>query len=174
MNSQNLIVLPNVYASKEKRFINYIVDKIIFYALLLVFFFILGIAIELLSADSKWFWDFMDDLENVNPWLDRLYTAIIFIILYMISEIILKGRTIGKYITKTKVVLKDGSKPKVSDIILRSLCRLIPFDALSFLGSEGRGWHDSVSDTYVVDVKKFNAKRDAKHDIDRIGETIDI
>jgi uncharacterized RDD family membrane protein YckC len=174
MKSQNLSVLPNVYASKEKRFINYIVDKIIFYVLLFAFFFIFGIAIELLSEDSMWFWSFIDDLENLSPLQDRLYTAIIFIILYMISEITLKGRTVGKYITKTKVVMKDGSKPKASDIILRSLCRLIPFDAFSFLGSEGRGWHDSVSNTYVVDIEKFNTERDAINDIEMIGKAIDV
>lgn len=57
----------------------------------------------------------------------------------MITEILLKGKTIGKYITKTIVVMEDGSKPKASDIVLRSLCRLIPFDAFSFLGTEGKG-----------------------------------
>ena len=67
------------------------------------------------------------------------------------------------------VVLEDGTKPTTSDIVIRSLCRFIPFEAFSFLGDEGRGWHDSLSDTYVVDVEKLNAIKKAKTDIDLIG-----
>ena len=46
------------------------------------------------------------------------------------------GRTLAKYITKTKVVNKDGGKPSVETILIRSLCRFIPFEPLSFLWSE--------------------------------------
>jgi len=58
------------------------------------------------------------------------------------------GRTIGKYITKTKVVTKEGLIPSFSIIVGRTLGRFIPFDALSYLGKEG--WHDSWSDTRVI------------------------
>lgn len=80
-----------------------------------------------------------------------------------------KGRSIGKYFTKTKVVMEDGSVPKTTDIILRTLCRLIPFNAFSFFNDEARGWHDSMSDTYVVDIEKFEAKRNTQSELDMIG-----
>lgn len=173
MHSENFIVTTSLYASKGKRFLNFIVDWIIFYMLLMAFFFVFGIVFSLMSNDDLWLDQFINELENMNPLLDRLLTAIIFMILYMISEILLKGRTIGKYITQTKVVMEDGSLPKASDIVLRSLCRLIPFNAFSFLGAEGRGWHDSVSNTYVVDIVKFNNKRTSELDLELLGKPIE-
>lgn len=60
------------------------------------------------------------------------------------------GVTIGKLITRTKVVTEDGSKPGFGMALGRSLCRMIPFEAFSFLGRESRGWHDSITKSYVV------------------------
>ncbi|WP_349663302.1 RDD family protein [Cellulophaga lytica] len=42
-------------------------------------------------------------------------------------------KTIGKFVTKTKVVKMNGEKPTDGDIMTRTFCRLIPFDRLSFL-----------------------------------------
>lgn len=58
-------------------------------------------------------------------------------------------KTVGKFVTKTKVVKMNGDKPTASDIITRSLCRLIPFDRLSFLFVKN-GIHDFLSKTTVV------------------------
>ena len=58
--------------------------------------------------------------------------------------------TIGKIITGTTIVDIEGKRPRFSRIIVRTLCRFIPFEAFSFLGIAGRGWHDSISETYVV------------------------
>jgi len=40
---------------------------------------------------------------------------------------------------------------------------------LSFLGDSGRGWHDSISNTYVVDERKFNAKKSNQLELELIG-----
>ena len=74
------------------------------------------------------------------------------------------GRSIGKWITKTKVVRKDGGKPRFMQVLGRSFARFIPFEAFSFLVSNNPvGWHDSLSNTLVVpadytpdDVKNIN------------------
>lgn len=58
-------------------------------------------------------------------------------------------KTLGKFITKTKVVMSDGSTPLFSDILIRTACRLIPFDRLSFLFTR-RGFHDKLSNTMVI------------------------
>lgn len=58
-------------------------------------------------------------------------------------------KTIGKFITKTKVVNKDGTKPEAGDILRRTLCRLIPLDRISFL-FVSVGIHDKFSDTIVI------------------------
>lgn len=60
------------------------------------------------------------------------------------------GKTIGKMITGTVVVMEDGSKPTTDKIIARSFSRLIPFNAFSFLFLNGVGWHDTISKTRVV------------------------
>ena len=59
-------------------------------------------------------------------------------------------RTPAKFLTKTKVVMVDGSKPDFKHILGRTLARLIPFDHLSFLSSHPVGWHDEFSGTLVV------------------------
>ena len=41
-----------------------------------------------------------------------------------------------------------------SECALRSICRFIPFNGLSFLGSN-RGWHDRFSKTMVVEDDGF-------------------
>jgi uncharacterized RDD family membrane protein YckC len=58
-------------------------------------------------------------------------------------------KTIGKFITKTTVVTKDGAKPEVGDIVRRTFCRLIPFDRVSFLFTQN-GFHDKLSDTTII------------------------
>jgi uncharacterized RDD family membrane protein YckC len=59
------------------------------------------------------------------------------------------GKSIGKMITG-KVIDHRGNQPTSNQIMKRSLARLIPFEAFSFLGEKGIGWHDSLSKTYVI------------------------
>ncbi|WP_346883190.1 RDD family protein [uncultured Algibacter sp.] len=163
-------VTPDLYATKGNRFVNYIVDLII---ILFVFFgviigFVLlfySFAENTSSVDSL-----LNDMENTNPILDRLITAIILAIIYFALETLTKGRSVGKYITKTRVVLEDGSIPTVVNFLKRSFSRMIPFDAFSYLGAEGRGWHDTISKTYVVDIAKFEAKKMSHTELDQIGQ----
>ncbi|SFZ90616.1 Uncharacterized membrane protein YckC, RDD family [Flaviramulus basaltis] len=117
--------------------------------------------------------DFFYDLENINPFLDRLITGTVLALLYFITETLLKGRTVGKFVTKTKVVLEDGTMPSVIDYLKRSFSRIIPFEAFSFLGNNGRGWHDSISNTFVVDVVRFEAKKKSQSELELIGKSQD-
>ena len=76
------------------------------------------------------------------------------LVVYFVVIETLTGKSIGKYFTKTKVVDINGTKPSFGRIVLRSICRLIPFEMFSFLFFSGGGWHDSISKTRVVeDVK---------------------
>lgn len=58
-------------------------------------------------------------------------------------------KTIGKFITKSIVVKKDGSKPEFIDIVKRTFCRLIPFDNISFIFTPN-GFHDRLSNTTLI------------------------
>lgn len=71
---------------------------------------------------------------------------------YALCEGLLKGRTIGKFVTGTKAVKKDGSDISFGQAIGRSFARLIPFEPLSVLFGK-KGWHDTIPGTMVVKAK---------------------
>jgi uncharacterized RDD family membrane protein YckC len=65
------------------------------------------------------------------------------------------GWTLAKLITGTRVVRLDGNKPKLPQTIGRTLARFIPFEPFSVLFSDSKlGWHDSLSNTRVVRVRR--------------------
>jgi uncharacterized RDD family membrane protein YckC len=156
-------ITPQMYASKGKRFANFIID----YIGQLIIGGAIGIAMAIISAITG-------DYEYV-AWIDTMGTLgeyalgiVILIIYYMVFETI-TGRTLGKYITNTKVLTEDGQKPEADKILYRTLSRMIPFEAFSFLGDEGRGWHDSLAKTVVVDVKKYNEIVELQNSLSEIG-----
>lgn len=160
-------VTEDLYASKGKRFINYIIDLIVFFILFMLLLTLFGFILLLIGADLE---TFLYELENINRLLDRVISAILYSLSFIAIESLLKGRTIGKYITKTKVVDIHGNVPSLGVIFKRSFSRIIPFDAFSFLGDEGRGWHDTISETYVVDVEKLKNKKTIARDLADLGK----
>ncbi|MEZ5008823.1 MAG: RDD family protein [Chitinophagales bacterium] len=60
------------------------------------------------------------------------------------------NKTPSKFITRTRVVHEDGSKPTIKDIIIRTVARLIPFEFVSFFMGRSFGLHDMLSKTRVV------------------------
>ena len=58
-------------------------------------------------------------------------------------------KTLGKFITKTNVMTKEGGKPELGDIIRRTFYRLVPLDQFSYLFTRN-GFHDFLSSTTVV------------------------
>ncbi len=174
MTSENFIVTPDLYATKGNRFANYIVDLIILYVTVVLIFLVFGVIFYSVADDTSALDAYVFEEEDPNPLLDRLITSIVLAILYFVLELLTKGRSIGKYITKTKVVLEDGSTPRAADFLRRSFSRIIPFEQFSFLGDEGRGWHDTISKTYVVDIAKFEAKKKAANELDLIGVSQDL
>ena len=80
---------------------------------------------------------------------------IFFFIYYPISEILF-GSSPAKFLTESRLINTKAQHPSASTIFTRTLCRNIPFDAISFLGK--RGWHDSLSETYVVKEKRTGFK----------------
>ena len=167
LNYKQFKVTEEMLASKSKRFANYVIDRILFYSVFLLLGVLTYIMAEFIGNES--FYIFLENLDSINPLLDKLITAIIFVIFYFILESI-SQRTIGKLVTQTKVVLENGEKPAPETIILRSLCRFIPFNAISFLGNIPRGWHDTISKTFVVDLKVFEEQKKFHEDFHLIGK----
>ncbi|MNR95810.1 RDD family protein [compost metagenome] len=167
MEAREFRITDEMLATQGQRFLNYVIDLIIQYVII----FALGTLFSILSLLTgytgilEWIGS-MGDLEGY------LVFFFIMILYYTLFES-LCSRTIGKFITKTIVVNEDGSKPDSQIILRRTLCRLIPFDGLSFLGS-GRGWHDSITDTYVVDKRLMDEKMQLLSAFDQIGKDSEV
>ena len=80
--------------------------------------------------------------------LNRTTVFVVFILYFILAENMFQ-KTLGKVITKTKVVNFNGEKPNFVDIIIRTFSRLIPFDGISYLYSIS-GFHDKLSKTIVI------------------------
>lgn len=117
------------------RFVNFLIDFIIWLILAIIVIFTIGLVVQPTN-------------ESFISLLGYILILGAFIAYYAIMEIKFQ-KTVGKFITKTKVVKMDGTKPETSDIITRTFCRLIPFDRISFLFVRN-GIHDFFSKTKVV------------------------
>src|SRR5205807_8281207 len=74
-------------------------------------------------------------------------TLVVFLLYYFAFELTLQ-RTPAKFLTRTKVVTLDGSKPNAVAILKRTLTRLVPFEPLLWDGD--KSLHDRWSGTEVV------------------------
>ena len=157
----------NVLASKGQRFLNFVVDRIFFYVIMLVIGFTLGLISHATGNDSWIAW-----LDTVDPLTDILISSLIFLIYYFIFELAF-GRTLGKFVTGTMVISSNSEKPNASQVAYRTLSRIIPFEPFSLFGERTIGWHDSNGDTLVVDVKKYNAEIEMRNSFEEIGKVID-
>ena len=134
-------------ASSGLRFANYLIDSIVIYTLMMALGFIVGI------IDPNII-DMIDD-----PISNRIVGWIFYGVMMSFTEAMLNGKTIGKFLTKTKAVNLDGSDISFEKAFTRNLIRIIPFDALSALGTPSTPWHDKWSDTMVVEEKKVELQK---------------
>lgn len=98
------------------------------------------------------------DPSIINILNDGITERIVGMIFYGVNmsfiEAMLNGKSIGKFITKTRAVNTDGSDSIFEETTTINLIRIIPFDALSALGTPSIPWHDKWSDTIVIEDKK--------------------
>lgn len=136
-----------VEASKTSRFLNYFIDMFAIYVLFVVLSIFVGIFIGVTSPDLV---DSIDEESFSNSIYTYVSFYVLMILYYAIFES-LTGKTLGKVVTKTKTIDSDtNEKPTFSIAFVRTLCRFIPFDSISFLFYDGGGWHDRISKTRVV------------------------
>ena len=130
-----------------QRLGHYVLD----YLIIIFLAFILGIVLYIISPQL---------VENLDKFGLKINLIIfdyeidlfgygLLVLYYFVSEMLLQ-RTIGKFATNTIVIDEYGNKPSNKAIFIRSISRLIPFEPLSCLGE--RGWHDTISKTFVVSV----------------------
>ena len=128
------------YASATQRFVNYLIDTIIFYVVMY------GMTTFLLVLFY---------ISTGTPGNSGSFQILLFLVSYILyvffctfSEGASRGRSVGKLVTRTKVVKEDESEIS----LIRSLCRLVPFEAFSAFG--GYPWHDRWSHTKVIRINK--------------------
>jgi len=109
-------------ASGGKRFINFVLD----YILILICSFVVAA--------------FFGSTNGL------LILLVVFLYYFVFETGIQK--TPAKFVTRTKVVMLDGSKPDAASIAKRTLIRFIPLEPL--FSKEGKWWHDRWSDTQVI------------------------
>lgn len=134
-------------ASTGNRFVHMLVDTVMYYIILFLLALMLGVFIGVFAPES------LGELENGTPWFVYLLGFIAYVLYFVFCESVF-GRTVGKLITGTKVVDQNGNLPSTGTIFIRTLARLVPFEAFSFLGDGERGWHDRWTNTYVVKIQK--------------------
>jgi uncharacterized RDD family membrane protein YckC len=117
------------------RLIHFFIDLIAFFLIALV----LSLVVDLFLPTP--------DLGTLN--LIGYGLILIAFFLYFVYMEYKYQKTIGKFLTKTKVVMNDGRKPELNEIFIRTVCRLIPLDRISFLFTRN-GFHDRLSNTTVI------------------------
>ncbi|MCE9556508.1 MAG: RDD family protein [Planctomycetes bacterium] len=142
-------VAPPRIASRGKRLVNMMIDNVIVNILTMGMLFMVIIAFEYLNARN------LAPGPGDPPVLALLIGVLVGFFVPTCYFILTEGllqRSPAKFITGTKVVNVHGQRPTWRQIAGRTLARFIPFEPFSFLfGPEAIGWHDSLSDTRVID-----------------------
>ncbi|MCC2547084.1 RDD family protein [Hymenobacter sp. BT175] len=132
-------------AGKGQRFGNYLIDIAAFYLGCIGAGILVGIGLS------------MSGNVHLLNGLEGPFSTLVGMLLLSLYYFVLEattGRTIGKLFTRTRVIMADGSRITTRAALIRSLCRLIPFEAFSFLGDPESGLHDRLSKTRVVRIDR--------------------
>jgi len=134
-------------ASTGKRLANYIIDNIVFYVFVAIF------AVVLAVVSPTMFNTWTSDSDGFGL-VDRILTLFFYAVYMSIVEALLKGKSVGKFITKTRAVNLDGTPITTSTAFARGFSRAVPFCAFSALGGVCNPWQDRWTNTMVInDVK---------------------
>lgn len=138
------------------RFGHYFIDWIAFHIVIYIVNFMFGLMAVITQSSPS---------TQLTIALFQLITILLlYPALYAFCEFVWQ-KTPGKFLTKTIVIDEYGNKPAAQTIILRSLCRLVPFEPFSCFGDHSHGWHDRWSKTWVVtldelaEIKKLQAEQ---------------
>jgi uncharacterized RDD family membrane protein YckC len=126
------------------RFVHLLADSM---AVLVCYYVFAFAAYYLMIQTDYWFKLF------TYAYFMQITIAVIYVLYVVLMEGFAGGQTLGKLITRYRVVRCDGTPPSLKQIILRTLIRFVPFECLSVFLSDRKGmWHDRWSRTFVVKV----------------------
>lgn len=125
----------NLYpASAVQRFGNFVIDQIAAQA---------GGGLLLGLVEGFW------GVEIFGRVPDQLLGVALMSAYYILTEG-MTGRTLGKLVTRTRVVNAGHGEVPLGRVVLRTLSRFVPFEMLSLYFNDGVPWHDSWSGTRVM------------------------
>lgn len=116
--------------SRKIRLLNFVIDTGIYSIVMVLFIFL-----------SK---------NKINVGHIKLISVLFYFLYYFLSEYFW-GQTLGKIISKTKVISLNEKK-SLPQIVFRTVIRCILLDAFSYLFTKN-GFHDRFSKTAVVNYK---------------------
>ena len=155
MENKEFTITDDLLATKGQRFLNGILDLLIVHLILGI----IGTTVTIVG-DVTNNYDLSDWAESTTTYEKLLFWLVALFLYYFLTEAYF-ARTFAKYFTKTIVVTKNGLRPKIHTVFIRTLTRFIPLECLTFLWGDFRGLHDLFSDTYVVRKHEFNHKKGA-------------
>ncbi len=132
--------------SLGKRIVNYLLDSFAISSIFNLISLLLPIPVENNFLELY----MQGKINKIEDFTIPLLLMACIVIYYMLLEYAF-GKTLGKFITKTKVISNTDKPLSLLQCLIRALCRLIPFEGISGLFSGGIFWHDSISKTSVVD-----------------------
>lgn len=142
-HQKTFTISDDIIVSKQVRLANYLIDQMVQILFLGIMLFVTSVLAHVLNRPELISW-----MEKVDKVQEYVYGAFFSIAYYAIFESI-TARSVGKFVTNTVVVFKDGTKPPMETMFRRSIYRILPLNALFFLW-QNRIWHDQFTDTYVV------------------------
>lgn len=124
------------------RFGHFIIDTIVIQVLIVFIQYILSLINLMVGFDNA--------LGLTIALMSSISGLLLYPLMYFICELYWQ-QTPGKFLTKTVVINEYGNKPDIRQVALRSLIRLVPFEAFSCFGDTySHGWHDRWAETFVV------------------------
>lgn len=145
-----------IYATPTRRSVGFLIDSLLYYPLTAIPLYILSLINPKLN-----FMDLMGFSNNTNStfWLGLIISILIYSTYYTVM-LALKGATIGKMITKQKVVTIENKPIGWKEAIIREFVSWISSLALG-LGyiwilwdNKRQTWHDKVAKTVVIKVNQ--------------------
>lgn len=148
--SENLLqdieqeILSQQDATTQLRFVNYIIDLLSFYAIIIV--------LVLLTALTAYGGRIFQVIESLSDLSDFVILHVLYGFYMLIVEGVFKGKTLGKLITGTRVVHQHTSSFGWRDALRRGFMRMIPLEYVT--GCVGSPFHDQWTETRVIKERK--------------------
>ena len=146
LEDESVLLNQFEYASTGQRFLNFVIDNLLMnYGLS----YLTGFAVAIVITTF-----FPEMVISIRERGTSFYILVYFIAVvnylfyYTLCEKIFNGYTLGKLITGTRAIREDGTALTFKNAFMRTLIRLVPFEAFS--GFKIRPWHDEWSKTMVI------------------------